>query len=177
MLDCSLDPHCFRRKILRSLGLADLGAIRRIYLQARVCVSFDGRFARPEQENGAIGRGRRMKLRNRFTLCKTDQSAIRMIDGSRERHANGRSVFESNHPRTGTNRMTVRMHHDLAVGLSPPNGHPLPGSALRSNGTRGSKARRVRSLVIRDCADQPTTRRENRSMTTHRYSQPLWILI
>jgi putative transposase len=30
---------------------------------------------------------------------------------------------------------------------------------------------------MRDWADQPTTRRENRSMTTHRYSQPSWVLM
>ena len=55
-----------RRKVLRSLTRADLGAIRRICFRTHVCVCFDGRFARPEQANGPTGRGRRMKRRDRF---------------------------------------------------------------------------------------------------------------
>ncbi len=55
-----------RRKVLRSLRQADLGAIRRICFRTHVCVCFDGRFARPEQANGPTGRGRRMTRRDRF---------------------------------------------------------------------------------------------------------------
>lgn len=43
--------------------------------------------------------------------------------------------------------------------------------------TAASKACRARSVVLRGCADQPTTRRENRSMTTERPSQPSCILM
>ena len=54
-----------RRKVLRSLTRADLGAIRRICFRTHVCV-VDGRFARREQAKGATGRGRRMERRDRF---------------------------------------------------------------------------------------------------------------
>jgi len=30
---------------------------------------------------------------------------------------------------------------------------------------------------MRDCMDQPTTRLENRSMTTAKYDQPSWVLM
>jgi len=40
-----------------------------------------------------------------------------------------------------------------------------------------SNASNTSSLVIRDCIDQPLTRRENRSTTTARYSQPSWVRI
>ena len=65
-----------RRKVLRSLTRADLGAIRRICFHSHVCVN-NGRFARREQASGGIGRGRRMKRRDRFGPAKTDRSAIR----------------------------------------------------------------------------------------------------
>ena len=60
--------HRARRKVLRSLTRADLGAIRRICFRTHVCVCFDGRFARHEQANGPTGRGRRMERRDRFGL-------------------------------------------------------------------------------------------------------------
>jgi hypothetical protein len=57
-----------RRKVLRSLTRADLGAIRRICFRTHVCVCFDGRFARHEQANGPTRRGRRMEWRDGFAL-------------------------------------------------------------------------------------------------------------
>lgn len=36
--------------------------------------------------------------------------------------------------------------------------------------TAASRACKAKSVVMRGCADQPTTRRENRSMTTDRYN-------
>jgi hypothetical protein len=40
-----------------------------------------------------------------------------------------------------------------------------------------SRACKARSVVMRDCMDHPTTRLENRSMTTDRYDHPSWVLI
>ena len=51
----------------------------------------------------------------------------------------------------------------------------MPVLGLRRQ-TAPSSARSVRSVVLRGWADQPTTRRENRSITTDRDSQPSWIL-
>jgi len=113
-----------RRKVLRSLTRADLGAIRRICFRTHVCVCLDGRFARPEQANGPTGRGRRMKRRDRFA----PQNRPERNPAERP----GRDVLARRANRDAARNAAVRPHgrmRDGPKGRSPPR-HAKPGSTV-----------------------------------------------
>ena len=68
-----------------------------------------------------------------------------------------------------------RVKQDRGLRLPAPDGHEerLQGQLRRPAGLHPLPGRRLHSSLLR--GDQPTARRENRSMTTARQSQPSWV--
>lgn len=60
----------------------------------------------------------------------------------------------------------IRVVQQLLRSTSAPDRHPLPGRASRSDVPRGIRASVTIWAVMSSFMDQPTTRLENRSMTT-----------